>query len=216
MVPLVVPLRSSKTKYFVMCCFRSWSLRDLSLPEREKEREKYYRPIPQYWCSGNSVSLTFVLVDRLRKSRSLPHSHTCAPSKHVCSIFWGVIIGSAYHYISLIRIFGLRFDGVVGYRICLTHRRSPVRTRVEPSFFSSHPSARRLSLHSIICTCVLSKVKEVTPTCISIFILTGSGTGTGEARRNEMKWKHAPIKMVLRSRVALQLQNSTVSSSSHK
>jgi hypothetical protein len=25
-----------------------------------------------------------------------------------------------------------RFDGVVGYRICLTHRRSPVRTRVEP------------------------------------------------------------------------------------
>ena len=26
------------------------------------------------------------------------------------------------------------FDGVVGYRICLTHRRSPVRTRVEPFF----------------------------------------------------------------------------------
>ena len=29
-----------------------------------------------------------------------------------------------------------RFDGVVGYRICLTHRRPPVRARVEP--FSSH------------------------------------------------------------------------------
>jgi hypothetical protein len=28
-----------------------------------------------------------------------------------------------------------RFDGVVGYRICLTHRRSPVRTRVEPFFY---------------------------------------------------------------------------------
>ena len=25
-----------------------------------------------------------------------------------------------------------RFDGVVGYRICLTHRRPPVRARVEP------------------------------------------------------------------------------------
>ena len=29
-----------------------------------------------------------------------------------------------------------RFDGVVGYRICLTHRRPPVRARVEPFFFS--------------------------------------------------------------------------------
>ena len=28
-----------------------------------------------------------------------------------------------------------RFGGVVGYRICLTHRRSPVRARAE-SFFS--------------------------------------------------------------------------------
>ena len=28
-----------------------------------------------------------------------------------------------------------RFDGVVGYHICLTHRRSPVQTRVEPAFF---------------------------------------------------------------------------------
>ena len=28
------------------------------------------------------------------------------------------------------------FDGVVGYHICLTHRRSPVRARVESSLFS--------------------------------------------------------------------------------
>ena len=28
-----------------------------------------------------------------------------------------------------------RSDGVVGYRICLTHRRSPVRTRVRSFFF---------------------------------------------------------------------------------
>ena len=34
-----------------------------------------------------------------------------------------------------------RFDGVVGYRICLTHRRPPVRARVEPFFiFSSNPA----------------------------------------------------------------------------
>ncbi len=33
-----------------------------------------------------------------------------------------------------------RFDGVVGYRICLTHRRSPVRTRAEPFFFSPLPT----------------------------------------------------------------------------
>src|SRR6266576_2448432 len=31
-----------------------------------------------------------------------------------------------------LRLRSTRFDGVVGYRICLTHRRSPVRTRVEP------------------------------------------------------------------------------------
>src|SRR6266566_557735 len=37
-----------------------------------------------------------------------------------------------------------RFDGVVGYRICLTHRRSPVRTRVEPIFF--RPELRELAI----------------------------------------------------------------------
>ena len=31
-----------------------------------------------------------------------------------------------------------RFDGVVGYRICLTHRRSPVRTWLESFFCSFH------------------------------------------------------------------------------
>ena len=35
-----------------------------------------------------------------------------------------------------------RFDGVVGYRICLTHRRPPVRARVEPSFLVPRPRAR--------------------------------------------------------------------------
>ncbi|KIK53871.1 hypothetical protein GYMLUDRAFT_924408 [Collybiopsis luxurians FD-317 M1] len=29
------------------------------------------------------------------------------------------------------------FDGVVGYRICLTHRRSSVRARVEPVLMNS-------------------------------------------------------------------------------
>ena len=34
------------------------------------------------------------------------------------------------------------FGGVVGYHVCLTlcaHRRSPVRARVEPSFFAFYP-----------------------------------------------------------------------------
>ena len=31
-----------------------------------------------------------------------------------------------------------RFDGVVGYRICLTHRRPPVRARVEPFLSRQH------------------------------------------------------------------------------
>jgi hypothetical protein len=36
-----------------------------------------------------------------------------------------------------------RFDGVVGYRICLTHRRSSVRSWVEPFLF----------LHTCTCKC---------------------------------------------------------------
>ena len=45
---------------------------------------------------------------------------------------------AACDHFRLVGINGWRFDGVVGYRICLTHRRPPVRARVEPFLYHSH------------------------------------------------------------------------------
>ncbi len=89
--------------------------------------------------------LTFVLVDRSRKSRfgSTSQPHTCAHfharSKPLSAFRVTTVLhslrSSCDHHL-FIWPTGWRFDGVVGYRICLTHRRSPVRTRVEPISFS--------------------------------------------------------------------------------
>jgi hypothetical protein len=83
-----------------------------------------YAPFTTYSPPGRPVSLTFALVDRLRKSRF----HLQA------RLLLGVSAVNACSIISLTWMVGLRFDGVVGYRICLTHRRPPVRARVEPFF----------------------------------------------------------------------------------
>ena len=113
-------------------------------------RNEMFRHCCFQLCSLLETTVSF--IPNLQHSRALypcgsvaevavqPHSqpHTCALSKHVCYNF-GRQYCTASNYISLIWISELRFDGVVGYRICLTHRRSPVRTRVEPFFFlSSH------------------------------------------------------------------------------
>jgi hypothetical protein len=62
-----------------------------------------------------------------------------------------------------------RFDGVVGYRICLTHRRPPVRARVEPSFFQPKENSQFVSrfrfLHAEFCI-LFSDGQEQHGTCI--------------------------------------------------
>jgi hypothetical protein len=122
----------------------------------------------------------FCPVDRSWKSRFSPTPPHIAPSKHVCYSF-GHQYCTACDYISLIWMVDLRFDGVVGYRICLTHRRPPVRTRVEPFFFlplqCSIPFHSGLRQHSHL-------------HFISFF--------------SSLDWRNenAPIKMALRSRVA--------------
>ena len=98
----------------------------LSLKET---RKLLYTPFTTYSTPGRPISLTFALVDRLRKSRF----HLQA------RLLLGVSAVTACSIISLTWMVGLRFDGVVGYRICLTHRRPPVRARVEPFFLWSSP-----------------------------------------------------------------------------
>ena len=56
------------------------------------------------------------------------------------------------HSTNLSRERSKRFDGVVGYRICLTHRRPPVRTRVEP--FLWHCTFAVYRLHKLLSCCV--------------------------------------------------------------
>jgi hypothetical protein len=100
----------------------------LSLKER---RKLLYTPFTTYSTPGRPVSLTFALVDRLRKSRFHLQARLCCTACNIISLTWMV---------------GLRFDGVVGYRICLTHRRPPVRARVEP-FFLYGPLLHSIRLH---------------------------------------------------------------------
>jgi hypothetical protein len=90
-----------------------------------------YAPFTTYSPPGRSVPLTFALVDRLRKSRFHLQARLCCTACNIISLTWMV---------------GLRFDGVVGYRICLTHRRPPVRARVEP-FFLYGPLLHSIRLH---------------------------------------------------------------------
>ena len=72
---------------------------------------------------------------RKRCSRALRHPN--APhilSSEVCASHLAMMLRALDHCFDS-REISERFDGVVGYRICLTHRRSPVRTRVEPFLF---------------------------------------------------------------------------------
>src|SRR5258708_35972662 len=119
----MVPLRLSGTKCFVIC-FRLWMLRQTSLA-MESKIVTAPGPFPTYPAP---VIPSFALVDLLQKSRFSPTPHTCYSfvGRHHCT--------DCDHH-CLVCWTDCRFDGVVGYRICLTHRRSPVRTRVEPFFF---------------------------------------------------------------------------------
>jgi hypothetical protein len=144
------------------------SPRGLSLADWKERRKLVIAPFPTH-------STPFAAVDRLRKSRFSPSPtapHMCAL---VCS--FGRQYCTACNYISLIWTIHLRFDGVVGYRICLTHRRPPVRARVEPYFFSLIPehcpgSSLAPLLHSntfCILACDATARQREPLTCISFF-----------------------------------------------
>jgi hypothetical protein len=144
-----------------------------------RKREICYCPIPQLQYSREFRFLDFCPCGSLAEVTVQPHSQPRALQARLLQY------STACNYISLIRLFHLRFDGVVGYRICLTHRRSPVRTRVEP-FFSLSSRAPFSGLRR----------RQRDHTCISFYYLLALALAL--AKRNE----NAPIRMQWRCALA--------------
>ena len=96
-----------------------------------------------------------------------------------------------------------RFDGVVGYRICLTHRRSPVRTRVEPFFFSSpHPdSLTRAFYHACVSilkirSSQLVNMSEINTSAVYPATVQGATTIREEKTRKTMSDSRKSVRRV--------------------